>query len=39
MAVEKEFCEQSLPYSERMIEKLFYGQDREMERIKSLAGV
>ena len=38
-AVEKEFGEQSLPYAERMIEKLFYGQDREMERIKSLAGV
>ena len=38
-AVEKEFGEQSLPFAEKMIEKLFYGQDREMERIKSLAGV
>ena len=38
-AVEKEFGERSLPYAEKMIEKLFYGQDAEMERIKSLAGV
>lgn len=38
-AVEKEFGEKSLPYAEKMIEKLFYGQDAEMERIKSLAGV
>ena len=38
-AVEKEFGERSLPYAEKMIEKLFYGQDQEMERIKSLAGV
>ena len=34
-AVEKEFGERSLPYAEKMIEKLFYGQDAEMERIKS----
>ena len=38
-AVEKEFGERSLPYAEKMIQKLFYGQDAEMERIKSLAGV
>ena len=38
-AVEKEFGERSLPYAQKMIEKLFYGQDQEMERIKSLAGV
>ncbi len=38
-AVGKEFGEKSLPYAEKMIEKLFYGQDAEMERIKSLAGV
>ncbi|MAV94583.1 MAG: hypothetical protein CMA31_02715 [Euryarchaeota archaeon] len=38
-AVEKEFGERSLPFAEQMIIKLFHGQDREMERIKSLAGV
>ena len=38
-AVEKEFGERSLPYAERMIEKLFHGQDREMERVKQLAGI
>ena len=38
-AVEKEFGERSIPYAEKMIEKLFHGQDSEMERIKSLAGV
>jgi len=38
-AVEKEFGERSLPYAERMIEKLFHGQDAEMERVKQLAGV
>ena len=38
-AVEKEFGERSLPYAEKMIENLFYGQDAEMDRIKSLAGV
>jgi len=38
-AVEKEFGERSLPYAESMIQKLFHGQDREMERVKQLAGV
>ena len=38
-AVEKEFGEKSLPFAEKMIEKLFQGEDREMERVKQLAGV
>ena len=38
-AVEKEFGERSLPFAEQMITKLFHGQDREMERVKQLAGV
>lgn len=38
-AVEKEFGEKSLPFAEQMIIKLFHGQDREMERVKQLAGV
>ena len=38
-AVEKEFGEKSLPFAQKMIEKLFHGQDQEMERVKQLAGI
>ena len=38
-AVEKKFGEKSLPFAQKMIEKLFHGQDQEMERVKQLAGI
>jgi hypothetical protein len=38
-ACEKEFGENSVPVAEKMIGRLMAGQDNEMERIKSLAGI
>ena len=38
-SVEKEFGEKSIPYAERMIDKLFHNQDDEMSRVKHLAGI
>ena len=36
---EKEFGEKATPFAEKMISRLKAGKDREMERIKQLAGV
>jgi hypothetical protein len=38
-ACEKEFGDRAIPFAEKMIERLKAGKDREMERIKHLAGV
>ncbi len=38
-SVEKEFGEKSIPYAEKMIDKLFHNQDDEMSRVKHLAGI
>ena len=38
-ACEKEFGEKAIPFAEKMISRLKAGKDREMERIKQLAGV
>ena len=38
-ACEKEFGDKAIPVAEKMIERLKAGKDREMERIKHLAGV
>lgn len=38
-ACEKEFGDKAIPFAEKMIAKLKLGKDREMERIKHLAGV
>ena len=38
-ACEKEFGDKAIPFAEKMIARLKAGKDREMERIKHLAGV
>jgi hypothetical protein len=38
-ACEKEFGDKAIPFAEKMISRLKAGKDREMERIKHLAGV
>ena len=38
-ACEKEFGDKAIPFAVKMIERLKDGKDREMERIKHLAGV
>ncbi len=38
-ACEKEFGDKAIPFAEKMIARLKQGKDREMERIKHLAGV
>ena len=38
-ACEKEFGDKAIPFAEKMISRLKAGKDREMERIKQLAGV
>ena len=38
-ACEKEFGDKAIPVAQKMIDRLQGGKDREMERIKQLAGV
>lgn len=39
VACEKEFGDKSVPFAEKMINRLLAGKDNEMERVKKLAGL